>query len=219
MNIYDVRHLVEQYACGNFEHLSTTEEGELGNNLFNNLQNLDDLIPMLRSPFKTAMWRACYIVSETSADTSGIFQYVTPLIHSEWATIRDIACECYRWNIRTAEQVAEVIKLLEDTDRAVRLTATITIRDFAIAGSRTLIPSAIKRLRLDGSFELANAVEKFLLPALPASLLRPVNIRNESRVNKLCCYISAQKAGLRGKHLARFARALDEPDLLFFHGR
>jgi len=132
MTIDSVPVLVQRYASGDFERISVDAEIQFGDALFNNINSLDDLIPMLKAPFRMAQWRACYIVSETSSDASGVFPYVVPLIHSEWPDVRGIACECYRWNATTAEHMAEAIKCLEDSKRAVRLGAVLTLTTFVM---------------------------------------------------------------------------------------
>ena len=168
MTIDSVPVLVQRYASGDFERISVDAEIQFGDALFNNINSLDDLIPMLKAPFRMAQWRACYIVSETSSDASGVFPYVVPLIHSEWPDVRSIACECYRWNATTAEHMAEAIKCLEDSKRAVRLGAVLTLTTFVMewakSGSGQRLPTAIGLLRGEGKIELADALECLVCP-------------------------------------------------------
>ncbi|ESQ79667.1 hypothetical protein AEYBE204_07440 [Asticcacaulis sp. YBE204] len=169
---------------------------------------------MLESRFEVAKWRACHIVSEFGDEALRVFPYAAPLIHSDKASIRDIACECYRWSATTGMQVAEVIKCLEDKSGRVRFRAMLALRDF----SKELIQAGVEALRAEGADRLSEAIERSLLKGDAKSVAIEI-ARKETRLNKLCYYLSALRQGVEGKARLRIMRRLKEPDLTYFHRR
>ncbi|ESQ74385.1 hypothetical protein [Asticcacaulis sp. AC402] len=215
MSNEDAIRIVQIYAEGHAEGLSVEEEIRLGNDLFNNLKSIEDIVPMLVSGFETAEWRACYIVSESDEIACHVFPYIIPLIRSKRPSIRNIACECYRWCANSGVHVAEVIKCLEDPERSVRLRAVIALSGIHVQ----LIQDAIVSLRIEGKVELAHTVEIIVVGDLPFRELNFETVKLESRLKKLCYYVLAVRAGVSDGELIQFVKTLDEPDLLFFHRR
>jgi hypothetical protein len=205
--------VMQLYLNGSMEDIDWRIEMRQGKALWSNLENPEDLIPMLQSPFESAQYQACYIISEDSKDVTNVLDYIMALFRSPFSKVRDLACDIMQYNGKINVHFAEIIKCLKDSDRAVRLKANIALRSM----DKESIIEGNEVVRQSGYFILSQIFDKYIINEPNIADLNPSSMSKTTRLEKHCYYVGAMRAGLSEEELKPFVRAIREPDLTFRH--
>jgi hypothetical protein len=203
--------LRDEFLVGSYDE--GWEEHNLAmNELHNKLEDVSGLIPMLESNNKHCQYVAAYIAAQEGDGASSIFEYIFPLINSEWPEVRDEACDCFLNCTEEPLHYLGLLELLEDKEQSIRLRV-ITI----IFGLNDNVIEGIYKLTKNVD-ELAGIRKgmKILMEGYEQSLAQKLiqfNHPEMSKTSVVCSYVAAYKHFGDTPELKRITKKLNEPDI------
>ena len=183
--------LRSEFLAGDYNE-NWTEHNSAMNELYNKLEDIADLIPMLESSNRHCQYIAAYIAAQEGDNATSIFKYIFPLITSESLEVRDEACNCFLSCTVDPAHYLALLNLIKDEEQSIRLrviTILFGLSDEIIAGIYSLTK------KVDSLTDIACGM-KILLDGYQQSLSQGfIQIENtgENKISVVCSYISAYK--------------------------
>ncbi|MBL1429919.1 hypothetical protein JYT75_00470 [Oceanicaulis sp. AH-315-P02] len=112
--------LRDNYLSGVYD-FESDEEMEAGDELFNKLIDIKDLIPLLESKNETSVSAASYIAQEAGSRSRPIFPILLKLLKSEWGRVRYEVCYSFGECATESEHYLTLLSHLEDPYEPIRL--------------------------------------------------------------------------------------------------
>lgn len=166
------------------------EHHDAMNVLHNKMPSIESLIPLLESGNRNCQYTAAFIAAQEGINASPIFKYIFKLIKSEWAEVRDEACDCFLNCTENPEHYLALLSLLDDEEQAIRLRV-ITIM-FGL--DKTIIEGIYRLTTGDSSLVNVNEGMAILLKIKDKEVATRKNTESKlSKVITICAYISAYK--------------------------
>lgn len=182
------------------------------NELHNKLENVSGLIPLIESSDRHCQYVAAYIAAQEGDNAASIFEYIFPLINSQWFEVRDEACDCFLNCTTDPVHYLALLNLLEDEVQAIRLrviTILFGLREELITGIYSLAKNVESLNDIeDGVKILIDGYESIASQAL----IRSSN-SEQSKIISIFSYVAAYKHFGDTDDLKLIAKKYDEEDI------
>ena len=206
--------LAAKFINGNYE-LDSEEYLDAGEALHFKLDNVSQLVPLLRSNNVPAQRMAVYIASEEGSRALPIFDELIGLLNSPIVAIRDDVCACFSECATNGEQILELINLIDTDEQRIRLKVMFVLSYIAEHKLHWCLEALASRndlVRFEGAIQLlfspkSSHLEQAIVGEFEAA----------SKLDRVFIFIKAVRESLENEVLNKLSELSNCDDIKRFY--